>query len=341
MIQLDGSGILKMSVHRIAGEEGSSLLNDTVHEEWESEQVELLKKIFLKPFTSHHMTFEFRHEVNLDYNPLFQLAKNLQSGTEFLQVSQDIARHLLSCSKHPNIKEGDFYVVHFVGVKMGEGVYEALGLFKFEDKDTYLETGINEERLEVFFRKGLGSRKPDKACLVVFSEEPYTLLIIDSNNNDTDYWQHEFIKHRPKNDHVNHTNNYLSIAKNFITEQMPQEFVVSKADQIDLLNRSVEYFKTHDTFDKSEFMEEVYHHGEMIDSFQQFEKKFQRENQLELSESFEISDQAVKKQARIFKSVIKLDRNFHIYIHGNKELIEQGVEKDGRKFYKIYYSEET
>lgn len=341
MIQLDGSGILKMSVHRIAGEEGHSLLSDTVHEEWEGEQVELLKKIFLKPFTSHHMTFEFRHEVNLDYNPLFQLAKNLQSGTDFLEVSKDVARHLLSCSKHPNIKEGDFYAVQFVGVKMGEGVYEALGLFKFEDKETYLETGVMENQLELIFRKGLGSRKPDKACLVVFSEEPYTLLIIDSNNNDTDYWQNEFIKHRPKNDHVNHTNNYLSIAKNFITEQMPQEFVVSKADQIDLLNRSVEYFKTHDTFDKTEFMEEVYHHGEMIDSFQQFEKKFQRENQLELSESFEISDQAVKKQARIFKSVIKLDRNFHIYIHGNKELIEQGVEKDGRKFYKIYYSEET
>lgn len=26
--------------------------------------------------------------------------------------------------------------------------------------------------------------------------------------------------------------------------------------------------------------------------------------------------------------------------HGNKELIEQGVEKDGRKYYKIYYENE-
>jgi hypothetical protein len=49
----------------------------------------------------------------------------------------------------------------------------------------------------------------------------------------------------------------------------------------------------------------------------------------------------VKKQARVFKSVLKLDKNFHIYIHGNRELIEQGVEKDGRKFYKIYFEKEA
>jgi hypothetical protein len=61
---------------------------------------------------------------------------------------------------------------------------------------------------------------------------------------------------------------------------------------------------------------------------------------LDISDSFDISSQAVKKQARIFKSVLKLDKNFHIYIHGNRNLIEQGVEEDGRKFYKIYFKEE-
>ena len=49
----------------------------------------------------------------------------------------------------------------------------------------------------------------------------------------------------------------------------------------------------------------------------------------------------MKKQAKIFKSVLKLDNNFHIYIHGKRELIEQGVDPNGRKFYKIYYEEES
>ena len=79
----------------------------------------------------------------------------------------------------------------------------------------------------------------------------------------------------------------------------------------------------------------------VIESFKRFKNDFQRENDIEVSDSFSISETAVKKQARAFKSVIKLDKNFHIYIHGKRELIEQGVDADGRKYYKIYYKEEN
>ncbi|MGN6534001.1 MAG: nucleoid-associated protein, partial [Ginsengibacter sp.] len=59
-------------------------------------------------------------------------------------------------------------------------------------------------------------------------------------------------------------------------------------------------------------------------------------------DSFIISDTAVKKQARVYKSVLKLDKNFHIYIHGNKELIEKGYD-EGMKmsYYKVYFKEEN
>lgn len=36
------------------------------------------------------------------------------------------------------------------------------------------------------------------------------------------------------------------------------------------------------------------------------------------------------------KSVIKLDKNFHLYIHGSHELIEQGEDEKG-KFIKVRY----
>ncbi|MBK9193468.1 MAG: hypothetical protein IPO17_00460 [Flavobacteriales bacterium] len=62
---------------------------------------------------------------------------------------------------------------------------------------------------------------------------------------------------------------------------------------------------------------------------------------MELADNFEISAHAVKRQARIFKSVLKLDKNFHIYIHGDRNRIEQGVDEQGRKFYKIYYDKES
>ena len=67
---------------------------------------------------------------------------------------------------------------------------------------------------------------------------------------------------------------------------------------------------------------------------------YREDNDLEIEDQFEISKPAVKKQSKVFKSVLKLDKNFHIYIHGNKDMIERGVEKDGRKFYKIYFESE-
>lgn len=122
---------------------------------------------------------------------------------------------------------------------------------------------------------------------------------------------------------------------------MPDEFDVTKTDQIDLLNRSITYFKEHDSFDKKEFENEVLQDKGVINSFRKFDKEYRNENSLSELGEFDISEQAVKKQSRIFKSVLKLDKNFHIYIHGDKELIEKGTEKDGRKYYKIYYSEES
>ncbi len=78
----------------------------------------------------------------------------------------------------------------------------------------------------------------------------------------------------------------------------------------------------------------------MINSFSRYKDNYEKELDLAVQESFANSDSAVKKQARSFRSVIKLDKNFHIYVHGNRELMEQG-EDAGGKFYKVYYKEES
>ena len=91
---------------------------------------------------------------------------------------------------------------------------------------------------------------------------------------------------------------------------------------------------------KEEFEQKVFNNQELIESFNSFDTEYREKHDLEIVEDFDISDKAVKKQARVFKSVLKLDKNFHIYIHGDKSLIQQGTDSDGRKFYKIYYDEE-
>jgi hypothetical protein len=126
-----------------------------------------------------------------------------------------------------------------------------------------------------------------------------------------------------------------------VTQKLDDEFEMSKADKIDLLNRSMKYFKEKDTFNMDEFTGEVIGNPKAIESFKTFKSQYEQEFDSPIAETFEISDNAVKKQARVYKSVLKLDKNFHIYIHGDRELIEQGVENDGRKYYKIYFDQES
>jgi hypothetical protein len=171
-------------------------------------------------------------------------------------------------------------------------------------------------------------------------EKGYKVCVIDSKSKDTQYWKNDFLNIKPASDEYHFTSDFLSITKEYVTKQLSDEFEVNKTDQIDLLNRSVDYFKTNDKFEKEEFEKSVFQSEELIESFRSFDNSYRDDNEIEVSDSFDISSQAVKKQIRAFKKVLKLDKNFHIYIHGDKELIEQGVEKDGRKYYKIYYERE-
>jgi hypothetical protein len=202
----------------------------------------------------------------------------------------------------------------------------------------------NGDQAELYLLDGINLDKLDKGA-IIFNQEAgdgYRVCILDRNNKNTEaeFWKDLFLNITPCNDEYQQTKQYMSLAKTFVTTQYVDDFEVEKTEQIEMLQKSVEYFKTHDNFDKREFEEEVLQYPEVIKSFQNFNHQFQEDNEIVLEDSFEISTPAVKKQQSIFKSIIKLDKNFHIYVHGNRELIEKGVEPDGRKFYKIYYKEE-
>ena len=116
---------------------------------------------------------------------------------------------------------------------------------------------------------------------------------------------------------------------------------MTKADKIDLLNKSMKYFKEKDTFDMDEFAGEVIGNPKAIESFKTYKQQYEDEFEMPIKDSFEISSNAVKKQVRVYKSVLKLDKNFHIYIHGDKELIEKGFDDDKHmNYYKVYFKEE-
>jgi hypothetical protein len=327
-------------LHRVGTDGMESVYSDFSAVLQGMEEQEFLRKLFLKPFATMAQTSEFTHAVGLEYNVLHGLCSEIRAGKDLVGRSRAIAKHLIDASQHHNIKGGDLFVARFSAVELGGALFDAVGIYKFDDKEVFIESQVNGGTIGMQLKRGLGNNKPNKAVLVLFTEGAFTLFVIDDNAH-TDYWQKAFIDHRPKNDHVNSTSNVLELTRAFITQQLPQDYEIPKADQIDLLNRSVQYFKDHTEFDREAFAQEVFQEEGVIGSFQRFGQRYEESHEVELQDHFEISAHAVKRQARIFKSVLKLDKNFHIYIHGDRTKIEQGVDEKGRKFYKIYYDQEA
>ncbi|MBK5279060.1 MAG: nucleoid-associated protein [Bacteroidia bacterium] len=305
-----------------------------------------IKDYFLNRFVSIFDTHSFSHPSSLQYNEVYNVVAGIFSGeNSFHLASVQLAQHLYKNSGHPKIKGGEFYVCAFENCIFENETVNAFGIFKTETKTNFFEVSEEKSRFTILLKEGIDINKLDKGCLIFNTKhkEGFRVLMVDtqSRGEEAQYWKEDFLGLAPVNNEFQQTNQFLSMTKNFVTQQMVDEFDMNKTDQIDLLNRSVDYFKKNETFDKSHFEKEVFQDKGLIKSFHAYDETYRQEHEIDLNDRFDISVQAVKRQARVFKSVLKLDKNFHIYIHGDKQLIEQGVEKDGRKFYKIYYNVEN
>lgn len=306
----------------------------------------LLIKYFLGSFNENEQ-YHFTHISDLALNEVYTYITGIfDNPSSFEAQSALLAHFLYTKSTHVKVKEGEFYVAHFDEVPFGGEYVQAIGLFKSENKDTFLKVFPHGQSLEVIHEEGININKLDKGCLIFKKEreEGYVVCIVDITNKqqDTQYWIKDFLQVEPYADSYHHTNNYLSMCKNFITKEYPEKFEVAKSDQIDLLNRSMEYFKEKESFSLQEFTQEVMHHEEVIDSFMEYKNNYESAKNVNIEDDFAIHVSAVKQQAKGFKTVLKLDKNFHVYIHGRRDLIEKGIdEMSGKKYYKLLFDEEA
>lgn len=306
---------------------------------------EYLKKLIETNFKFEEL-FSFYSLPKIELNPMYQFISAIfENSSSFVENSHNCARYLYDKSLHPQIKPGELLMFYFKDCKIGEEQADAIGIFKSENKDTVLKVCTSIEGFDLKDEKGMNINKLDKGCLIfnIQKENGYLISVVDNTNrsNEAQYWKEHFLNVQTVKNNFHQTQEFLGIAKQFVTKKLSEDFEITKAEQIDYLNRSVDYFKNNEKFDKQEFEKNVFEDDSLIESFQNFDKSFRKDNEMPLSENFQISNKAVKKQARVFKSVLKLDKNFHIYIHGDKKLIENGTDEVGRKFYKIYYEEES
>jgi len=305
---------------------------------------DFLLRYFFLPIKAEEF-FSFTHSVKIDMNEIYTIIGNSFSKQKsFINSSQNIAKLLYEHSLHPRIKKGELNIAYFSNIVLDDKKIDAIGIFKSETHVPFLKMKNQKTKFTIHHDYGFEIKGIDKGCIIfnIGQKNGYKILLVDNANKleEAQYWKNDFLQVKPISNEFHKTNEFLGITKQFVTKQLSEDFELSKADKIDLLNRSVEYFKTHSTFEKRDFEKKVFQENGIIKSFRNFDETYRVNYDLESNDSFEISPQAVKKQVRVFKSILKLDKNFHIYIHGNRDLIQQGVEKDGRKFYKIYFEKE-
>lgn len=289
--------------------------------------------------------FQLDHESNLDMNKVYAAVSAIFENPESLhEKSADLAQHLYQCSNHPNIKGGEFFVAYFNDCVVEGEPASAVGLFKTENKDSFLKVNNRDKDFVLEKHLGINLNKLDKGCIIynLNGDDGFVVSVLDNTNKSAEarYWTDGFLGLRARNDAYHYTEQAVAMCQDFIRKEMPQHFEVSKPDQADMLNRSAQFFKEQERFDLNEFSNTVIGAPEVIDDFTRYKHEYEQERGTPVEDGFDISASAVKKQSRGFKSVLKLDKNFHIYIHGNREMIERGQDEFGRKFYKVYFEEE-
>ena len=346
MISFFESSLRSLSVHRVGNktmDEFYSLSEGGI--KLEESQSLLLLKYFLGSFDKVNKVYNLYHPIDIKLNLVYNIITTSVGEESFHDASKLLAKHLYEVTNHPKIKSGEFYVAFFENIQFQGELHNAIGIFKSENKDVYLKVKPNQNGFDLEFEQNaININKLDKGCLILNKNisEGCTIVCIDSNGKDSSYWMDDFLNLKILNDKYNQTDNMLNVCKQFIDSHLETEFEVSSSDKAELLNKSIKYFKEKESFDIDEFSNEVLQHQPGIDLFKRYKSIYDEDFDTNIPTSFEISDAAVKKNNKLFKSVIKLDKNFQIYINGNKDLIERGFDTEkSMNYYKVYFKEEA
>jgi hypothetical protein len=350
MLDLSSARLTTLAVHKVGNKvrhEGVTTSKELFPLDEEG-LTQILEDYFLKPFKAEEF-FKFAHPTDLPMNEVYSYCREIfqQSREDFLKYSTHLLNHLYTQSAHPHIKSGELYVAHFRECVVDGQETEAVGIFKSENKDVFLKVEGKEDAVDMHAEEGINIKKLDKGCLVfnLYPEDGYSVLMVDKSSEDTTYWREDFLQVKRIQDNSFHTENFLSLTRNFCEDVFGRE--QDKKEQVVFLNRSLNYFNKHKEFDLDEFKEDVLPSEEYRDQFDDFRRVYEEESGLPpAEEGFAISKFAVRNQRKHFRTLIKLDTHVEIKLdpkHAEtaSEWIERAYDEHrGMFYYKVFFNEE-
>jgi hypothetical protein len=306
--------------------------------------VPLIKEYFFRPFREKEENyFQFAHDVDLEYNEMFNLASEVFTNPSSVhEVSKKITHHLFEQSNHPHIKNGEVFVAYLTNIAIDNQTVDALGVFKSELKNDFLQFEERGSNLEMILQEGINLNKLDKGCLIFNykKEEGYKILTVDSNRYDARYWLEQFLSVDAFQDENFMTKKYLKFCQEFAKEVVfPAE---DKKEEVLFMNRAVNHFAKNDTFEESKFLNEVIDNPDLIPEFKSYKADRGEKYSIEDVTSFPIANAAVSDARRTIKNVINLDTNIQIKLDfvnpdSAEKFVEKGWDEERQMYYYLVY----
>lgn len=279
--------------------------------------------------------YRFFHESSLTLHDLHAYASEIfRHESEFLAQSQLIAKHLHNASTHPNIKNGELFVGVFDNCTWVDQTVRVLAIMKIDEKDTFIDIVPKEDGIDVQDVEGISLKRVNNTALIVdFGQGDYSVFVKTKKKEDVVYWTERFLQAKVADESYAKTNEALTLCKKFITKEH-----YTNTEKITYLTKTLDYFHEQENFHVNDYVEVV---------FEQPEEKT-RDTLVSLLAPLTtpISLSAVEKAQKAYKRKIKLDEHIEIQVmldaqEDVERYIETGVDENGRKFYKLYFHEES
>ncbi len=344
MIDHRRSEMEQLSIHYVGNNgNGEEMKLSEAPFEFKDERIkDLLMHYFLTPFKSgiyFHLK-KTHHDIYGLIEDFFKYKTNMHS------LSKRIASRLFDASVHPKIHGGEFYMAYFKDMVVDGELCDAIGIFKTETRENFLRISEGIDKFDVESDKGINLNKLDKGALIFNTEKEkgYKVSMIDTNSKSpmiSLYWQEDFLHLVPREDSYFHTGHFIEAAKGFCEEVLTEENNVPRTQQMAILNKSINFLKGRDKFTMKEFETEVMPQPKVQKEFKKYLSEYVEATNIKAQEEFEVSKTAVDKNKKYLRGIIKLDHNFHIYVHGMHELLEKCFDEEkGMKYYKVYFENE-
>ena len=333
--------ISSLSVHRVgnkAAVEGVELSERPV--EIDDALAEILKGYFLMAFKDDEK-YHFYHLTDLGLNAVYSYVKSIFTDIScFHEQSRNIAKFLYEQSEHPNIKSGDFYVIYLKDCILDGETVDAVGLFKSENKDTFIQINPVSGGFSVESHTGMSIHKLDKGCLVFNTRESegYTVCVVDnSNRSDAKYWVNDFLQLKRVEDDYKQTEQAVTLCKNFI-KQLPENF--DKAAKATMMNKVMETLGG-ENVSLGSIASSAFEQTGTAEAFMTYADEYQVKQEMTFKDSFQGKSEVLGRRKVSAVTRIKLDDNFEINVLGGEKYLESGYDEErGMRYYTLYFKEE-